>query len=265
MWRGRGPASGRQGTRASSSGTLGPPIRQTSFDDSRREPIAVLRLFDEVVNAHDATAIEGFTTNPTIAGELDGLLDAFPDLHFDVTWTVAEQDRVVAFLEMSGTHEGSWLMVQEGTHHPVRASIMLCLQLNGHGMVIDSSLGTNYIAMLAQVGWGVAPEASETRPDLTEPRSPPGGWRPCHPPALRDNGLGTGGGAREGAASAASRCLWSSARRWLNPGIVAAEVHAMAGVRASSGPVMACPSRVSSASEDPSACSDWSASPSNWC
>jgi predicted ester cyclase len=118
----------------------------------------VLRLFDEVVNAHDATAIEGFTTNPAIVGTLNHLLDAFPDLHFDVTWTVAEHDRVVAFLEMSGTHEGPWLMVQEGTHRPVRASIMLSLQLDGDGMVIDSWLGTNFIAMLAQVGWGVAPE-----------------------------------------------------------------------------------------------------------
>ena len=121
----------------------------------------VLRLFDEVVNAQDATAIEGFTTNPAIAGTLNHLLDAFPDLHFDVTWTVAEQDRVVAFLEMSGTHEGPWLMVQEGTHRPVRASIMLSLQLDGDGMVIDSWLGTNFIAMLAQVGWGVAPEGQQ--------------------------------------------------------------------------------------------------------
>jgi predicted ester cyclase len=118
-------------------------------------------LFDEVVNAHDAAAIERFTTNPAIAGTLHHLLDAFPDLRFDVTWTVAEQDRVVAFLEMSGTHEGPWLMVQEGTHRPVRASIMLSLQLDGDGMVIDNWLGTNFIAMLAQVGWGVAPEGQQ--------------------------------------------------------------------------------------------------------
>ena len=121
----------------------------------------VLRLFEEVVNAHDATAIERFITNPTIAGEVEDLLEAFPDLHFEVTWTVAEQDRVVAFLEMSGTHEGSFLMVQEGTHRPVRASIMLSLQLDVDGMVIDSWLGTNFIAMLAQVGWGVAPEGQQ--------------------------------------------------------------------------------------------------------
>jgi predicted ester cyclase len=123
--------------------------------------LRVLALFDEVINAHDATAIERFTTNPAIAGTLNHLLGAFPDLHFDVTWTVAEQDRVVSFLEMAGTHEGPWLMVQEGTHRPVRASIVLSLQLDGDGMVIDSWLGTNFIAMLAQVGWGVAPEGQQ--------------------------------------------------------------------------------------------------------
>jgi predicted ester cyclase len=118
----------------------------------------VLRLFDEVINGHDATAIERFTTNPAIAGELGGLLETFPDLHFDVTWTVAEQDRVVSFVEMSGTQEGAFLMVQEGTHRPIRASLMLCQQLDEDGMVIDAWLGTNFIAMLAQIGWGVAPE-----------------------------------------------------------------------------------------------------------
>ena len=98
----------------------------------------VLALFDEVINAHDAGAIGRFTTNPAIAGTLHHLLDGFPDLHFEVDWTVAEQDRVVTFLEMSGTHEGPWLMVQEGTHRPLRASIMLSLQLDAHGMVVDS-------------------------------------------------------------------------------------------------------------------------------
>jgi predicted ester cyclase len=92
---------------------------------------------------------------------MGGLLTTFPDLHFEVVWTVAEEDRVVSFLEMSGTHEGPFLMVQEGTHRPVRASIMLCLQLDGDGMLVDSWLGTNFIAMLAQVGWGVAPEGEQ--------------------------------------------------------------------------------------------------------
>jgi predicted ester cyclase len=84
-------------------------------------------------------------------------LSSFPDLHFEVKWIVAEEDRVVAFVDMSGTHEGPWLMVQEATHRPMRASLMLGLHLDDDGMIIDYWLGTNFIAMLAQLGWGVAP------------------------------------------------------------------------------------------------------------
>jgi predicted ester cyclase len=117
-----------------------------------------LALFEEVVNAHDATAIERFTSNPAIAGTLGHLLDGFPDLRFEVQWAIAEQDRVVAFIDMSGTQEGPWLMVQEATQRRLEASIMLALQFDADGMVVDSWLGTNFIAMLAQLGWGVAPE-----------------------------------------------------------------------------------------------------------
>ena len=130
----------------------------------------VLRLFDEVVNAHDATAIEGFTTNPAIAGELDGLLDAFPDLHFDVTWTVAEENRVVAFLEMSGTHEGSWLMLQRartvpfGLDHAVPPA-----RRRRHG---HRQLARHQLHRHARPGWlgRRSRGPAGTRPDLTEPR-----------------------------------------------------------------------------------------------
>jgi predicted ester cyclase len=117
----------------------------------------VLELVDRVVNSHEPDAISRFTSDPGIADSVRSLLTAFPDLHLDVVWTVAEADRVVAFLEMAGTHEGPWLMVQEPTHLPMRASLMLGLRFDGAGMVTDTWLGTNFIAMLAQLGWGVAP------------------------------------------------------------------------------------------------------------
>ena len=118
----------------------------------------VVALFDEVVNAHDETAIARFTRSPQIEATLHQLLAGFPALHFDVIWTIAEADRVVAFIDMPGTHEGPWLRVQEPTHWPMRTSIVLALQLDPEGMVTDSWLGTNLIAMLGQLGWGVAPE-----------------------------------------------------------------------------------------------------------
>jgi predicted ester cyclase len=114
-------------------------------------------MIDEVVNAHDPDAIRRFTAAPEIEGTVRSLMDAFPDLHFEVTWSVAEGDRVVSFIEMTGTHKGPWLMVREPTHRPMRASLMLGLQFDEGGMIVDSWLGTNFIAMLAQLGWGVAP------------------------------------------------------------------------------------------------------------
>ena len=123
--------------------------------DANRE--RVLAMIAEVINAHDADAIRRFTVTPMIEGTVRSLLGAFPDLHFEVTWTVAEADRVVAFVEMTGTHEGPWLMVHEPTHLPMRSSLMLGMQLDDAGMIIDTWLGTNFIAMLAQLGWGVAP------------------------------------------------------------------------------------------------------------
>ena len=121
-------------------------------------------MIEGVVNAHDADGIDRFTTNPAIAGAVRGLLGAFPDLHFDVVWSVAEGDRVVVFADMTGTHEGPFLMVHEATHRPLRASLTLALQVDDAGMVVDNWLGTNFIAMLAQLGWGVAPVGQPVPP-----------------------------------------------------------------------------------------------------
>jgi predicted ester cyclase len=123
--------------------------------DERRQ--RVLDLIDNVINAHDPDGIKNFTSDPGIEGTVRSLVGAFPDLHHEVIWTAAEGDRVVAFVEMTGTHEGPFLMVQEPTHQPMRASLMLGLRIDDDGMIVDSWLGSNFIAMLAQLGWGVAP------------------------------------------------------------------------------------------------------------
>jgi predicted ester cyclase len=117
----------------------------------------VLDLIDNVINAHDPDAITQFTSDPGIEGTVRSLLGAFPDLHHEVIWTVAEGDRVVAFVDMTGTHEGPFLMVQEPTHRPMQASLTLGLRIDDDGMIVDNWLGSNFIAMLAQLGWGVAP------------------------------------------------------------------------------------------------------------
>lgn len=126
----------------------------TSHTDRRARAVA---LFDQVINAHDEQAIGRFTQSAHISDALRQLLRGFPDLHVDIQWMTAEDDRVVAFVEMTGTHEGPWLMVRDATHRPMRANLLLALQFDDDGMVVDNWLGTNFIAMLAQLGWGVAP------------------------------------------------------------------------------------------------------------
>ena len=125
----------------------------TAHDPRQR----VLELFERVINSHNPAAVADYSSDAGIEGTVRSLLNAFPDLRFEVVWTVAEADRVVSFVEMTGTHDGPWLMVREGTHRPMRASLLLAFQFDANGMIADSWLGTNFIAMLAQLGWGVAP------------------------------------------------------------------------------------------------------------
>lgn len=138
----------------------------TTSDMSER----VRAMIHEVVNAHDPDVLSRFTASPEIDGTVRCLLDAFPDLHFEVSWCVAEGDRVVSFVEVTGTHEGPWLMVREPTHRSMRASLMLGLQLDEDGMIVDSWLGTNFIAMLAQLGWASHP-STPCRTDLLSRRA----------------------------------------------------------------------------------------------
>lgn len=121
----------------------------------------VVELVDQVINWRDASAIPSFTSAAEIAATLQHLLDGFSDLHFDLRWTVAEDRRVIAFIDMTGTHDnGPWLMVPEPTGRTISASLMLGLELDDAGMIVDSWLGSNFIAMLDQLGWGVAPKGA---------------------------------------------------------------------------------------------------------
>ena len=78
-----------------------------------------------------------FTANPQIDATLRSLLTAFSDLRFKVRWIVAQGRRVVAFVDMSGTHDsGPWLMVAEPTHRPLSASLVLALELHDQGLIV---------------------------------------------------------------------------------------------------------------------------------
>ena len=124
--------------------------------DSDQNKARTLDLIERVLNGHDIDALHEFTSNPAVVGSATSLLSAFPDLVAEVRWIVAEDDMVVAFHGLRGTQQGPWLFIREPTGRPVETSFMLAFRFQ-EGQIVDQWLGSNFVEMLAQLGWGFAP------------------------------------------------------------------------------------------------------------
>jgi predicted ester cyclase len=116
-----------------------------------------LDLIDRVLNGRNLEALEEFTSNPAVAGSATSLLHAFPDLEAEVRWIVAEGDMTVTFFGLRGTQQGPWLFVREPTGQRVETALMLAFRFDDDGQIVDQWLGSNFVEMLAQLGWGFAP------------------------------------------------------------------------------------------------------------
>jgi predicted ester cyclase len=123
-----------------------------------------LDLIDRVINEHDVDALAEFTSNPAVLASGRGLVTAFPDLQVQVQWVVAEGDMVVVFHDVRGTQQGPWLFVQEPTGRHVETSFMLAFRFDGDGQIVDQWLGSNFVEMFAQLGWGFAPVGENVPP-----------------------------------------------------------------------------------------------------
>jgi predicted ester cyclase len=126
--------------------------------------VRVREIFDRVMNGHDIEALREFTSNPAVLGSATGLLQAFPDLEVEVDWLVADGDIVVAFHRFRGTQQGPWLFLQEPTGRPIETAFMLAFRFDDDGQIVDQWLGSNFVEMFAQLGWGFAP-VGEVVPD----------------------------------------------------------------------------------------------------
>ncbi len=124
---------------------------------AERNKSRVLDLIERVMNRHDAEALAEFTSNPAVLGSGRGMLKAFPDLEAHVRWVVAENDMVVAFYSTRGTQRGPWLFIQEPTGSVVETAFLLAFRFDDDGQIIDQWLGSNFVEMLVQLGWGFAP------------------------------------------------------------------------------------------------------------
>ena len=131
---------------------------------TERNKARALEMIDRVLNGHDAEALGEFTSNPAVLGSGASLLRAFPDLEADVRWIVADGDLVVVFHDVRGTQQGPWLFVEEPTSRRVETSFMLAFRFDADGQIVDQWLGSNFVEMFAQLGWGLAPVGA-TVPD----------------------------------------------------------------------------------------------------
>ena len=131
---------------------------------AERNKARMLELIQRVLNGHDVGALPEYTSNPSVAGSALGLVSAFPDLVALVGWIVAEGDMVAVYLEVSGTHLGPWIWVQEPTGRPMTTGFLLAVRFDQEGQIVDQWLGSNFVAMLEQMGWGVAPVGETVSP-----------------------------------------------------------------------------------------------------
>jgi predicted ester cyclase len=131
---------------------------------TERNKARALELIDRVVNGHDVAALSEFTSNPAVMGSGASLVGAFPDVEAVVRWVVADGDMVVVFHDIRGTQQGPWLFVQEPTAQRVETSLMLAFRFDDDGQIIDQWLGSNFVEMFDQLGWGFAP-VGEVVPD----------------------------------------------------------------------------------------------------
>lgn len=69
----------------------------------------------------------------------------------------AEDDIVSMYVDIEGTHGGPWLWVQEPTGNRVSVGVMLAFRFDEDGLMADFWQGSNFVALLQQMGWGVAP------------------------------------------------------------------------------------------------------------
>jgi predicted ester cyclase len=130
----------------------------------------VRRFYEEVINKKKTAAIDEFidpnhvdhAAPPGIPGGIEGAkqtitmyLTAFPDLHFTVEEMIADQDKVVARITATGTHQGRFMSIPP-TGKQVTVKAIEIIRIAGskfveHWMELDA------LGLLQQLGAVPAP------------------------------------------------------------------------------------------------------------
>jgi steroid delta-isomerase-like uncharacterized protein len=139
---------------------------------STEENKALMRHFyEEVFNQRNLAAIDDFIA-PTFVnhsasqlgltgGDLEHVtqfvsmvMQAFPDLHYTVEDLIAEGDKVVARLTLSGTQQGAFMGIPATGKHVTISDIEIFRIANGKGG--ETWVQVDFLGLLQQLG-GVPP------------------------------------------------------------------------------------------------------------
>ncbi len=138
---GRPPLAGAEGGRH--------PVVMSFIE---RNKSIVTDLIERCINGHDPSAVHEFTTNPRVVEFQTGVLRSFPDLHVEVVWTVAEDDKVVSWQHIRGTHLGPWMFAPLPTERTVDTDVVVVFQFDDRGQIVDQWFCTNFVRMVEQLG-----------------------------------------------------------------------------------------------------------------
>jgi predicted ester cyclase len=131
----------------------------------------VQRLYDEGINRHDAVTAAAFYAPDAknhgrqvgragMQGVFEALLSTFPDFHYQIEESIAEGDRVVCKVTMSGTHVGQPTLAQAftgmltgvaPTGKKVRVHQFHSFRISG-GQILEHEAVRDDLSMLLQLG-----------------------------------------------------------------------------------------------------------------
>jgi steroid delta-isomerase-like uncharacterized protein len=147
-------------------------MTETSSDTLTEDVRSLLnRFIDEVINGRDLEhaitdiVAEDFVEQIPFPGQgpgragladvLAGLFAGFPDLHWTIRDTVAEDDRVAAYSTWTGTHRGDFMGIP-ATGNPVSVDAWT-IDRYQNGKMTESRLIMDVAGLLAQLGVLPAP------------------------------------------------------------------------------------------------------------
>lgn len=134
------------------------------------------RFYDEVMNSHDVAQIKSFCAadfldhNPLpgysgkgldeLITQLNEMFTGFPDLHISTDFMVAEDDKVVSYITMTGTHSGPYANMP-ATNKPIKVNGIDIVQIKD-GKAAERWGVFDDLSMMAQLGMMGSENPSES-------------------------------------------------------------------------------------------------------